>query len=223
MVKHFHEKHNFCSHFNILFLLSVSDTQTFKRFGQKFYMSDVFLVEVPHANTVNLTKKLSISKRLPPVAVQVMPLEFEEKELKTIATVDKSLLNVPIHNAPLYIQEILLKNAPVSEGARLRHLYSGPSPLTTHEALEMANKRSTSIKKLTLFQDPGEFMLCYSKENYGSILITISREEAETYHCVSTNGIWEAFYVGKFHVVLSENGQDFIGFLISKVIWNNEI
>lgn len=183
-------------------------------------------MEVPLANTFTLAKKSPLPKG-PPKPVQVFPAStnehnFKEFDLEVVdarLTADRSVLRVPIHSAPLIIQKILRRNAPVSESLRERHLFSGPGRLTPEDALQMALKRNNRIGKLTVFQDPGEFILCSSQEKYGSIVVTMSVDKVPTYHCVYENGVWKAFFTGEFHVVLSEEGEHFIGYLISNVIF----
>ncbi len=45
----------------------------------------------------------------------------------------------------------------------------------------MASERDPSIGKTTLFQDPGEFWLCQSKEKYGQLDVVVSIQPAKTY------------------------------------------
>jgi hypothetical protein len=102
---------------------------------------------------------------------------------------------------------------------RARHFYTGSGQLCAKKAIEIATRRDPSIKKTTIFQEPSEFWLCDSKEKYGAMEVVVSPKPVRTYQCVRQEGVWTAHYLGVFNVVLTDEGNQFPGFLIKTVFF----
>ena len=74
---------------------------------------------------------------------------------------------------------------------------------------------------LLLFQNTDQFWLCAVNTKYGRQELVISRHPIRTFHCVYEHSVWIPFYLGKFHAVFTDNGQNFPGYILKKVNFYN--
>lgn len=100
---------------------------------------------------------------------------------------------------------------------RFRHLFSSESTMNEMDALSMAKKRDPRIQKTTIFEDKSPFMFCKVLSKRGVEGIVLSENPLNTYHCIFQHSVWIPLYVGKYHAVFTDGGQNFPGYLVKNV------
>ncbi len=104
---------------------------------------------------------------------------------------------------------------------RYRHLFSSESPMNELDAVSMAKKRDPRVQKTTIFEDRSPFMFCKVVSKRGIEGIILSEKPLRTFHCIFQHSVWIPFYVGKYHAVFTDGGQNFPGYLVKNINFVN--
>ncbi len=83
--------------------------------------------------------------------------------------------------------------------------------------MSIAEKRDPRIQKTTIFEDSSTFLLCKILSNSKVESVVLSEKPLRTFHCIFQNSVWIPIYVGEFHAVFTDDGNNFPGYLVKKV------
>jgi hypothetical protein len=136
-------------------------------------------------------------------------LQFEDKVVRPQVGVRLRI------RKKLMITEVLDWNFKIPQKTKQKHFHTGPGNLNSEKAIAISKRRGNYMVANTVFGDPGDFLRCRTRNIKNQELI-ISRHKVSTFHCTCKDN-WSAEFSGKFHSVLTDQGNHFPGYVYQNI------